>query len=101
MIAVACDCGHEFGVPAKAIGRRVKCPKCREPVSVPVGGMAEALGMDLDAPPRTPPGPAPAPRPASVSQSSADAAAPPELAVLLGQIRTRLTFIGLMLVAIF
>jgi hypothetical protein len=45
-VSVACDCGKAFRVPDEHRGKRIKCPGCGEPLSVP--GRA-APGADPDA----------------------------------------------------
>lgn len=56
-IAVACSCGVKLKAPDAAAGKRVKCPKCGNPVSVPVPAPADDFEMVDDDPP---PAPAPA-----------------------------------------
>ena len=34
-IQVECKCGNEFGAPSKYAGKKVKCPKCSDPLVVP------------------------------------------------------------------
>ena len=34
-IKVSCSCGHAFKAPSKYAGKKVKCPKCKEPLVVP------------------------------------------------------------------
>ena len=36
-IKAACSCGHSFDAPSKYAGKKVKCPKCKEPLQVPAG----------------------------------------------------------------
>lgn len=50
-IAVACSCGVKLKAPDAAAGKRVKCPKCGSPVSVPVPAPASDFEMVDDDPP--------------------------------------------------
>ncbi len=50
-IAVACSCGVKLKAPDAAAGKRVKCPKCGNPVSVPVPAPAADFEMVDDDPP--------------------------------------------------
>jgi len=34
-VAIKCQCGGKFRVPAAARGKRIKCPKCAQPLAVP------------------------------------------------------------------
>lgn len=38
-IVVKCACNAKFRVPASVAGKRVKCPKCEQPVRIPTGGV--------------------------------------------------------------
>lgn len=51
-VAVACPCGAKLRVPDAAAGKRVKCPKCGNPVAVPA---AEAEYEEVDDEPTPPP----------------------------------------------
>lgn len=43
-IQVKCKCGNEFGAPSKYAGKKVKCPKCANPLMIPKSdGSAKAL----------------------------------------------------------
>src|SRR5438270_176083 len=57
-VLISCQCGKQLRVPDEYAGRRVKCPVCGQPTSVPNGTAATA-------PPQTaayqPPAPPPAP----------------------------------------
>ena len=54
-ITVRCGCGSKLSVKETAAGKRVRCPKCNEPVAVPVpSDEFKVLG---DAPPEVPDGP--------------------------------------------
>jgi hypothetical protein len=50
-IAVACPCGVKLKAPDAAAGRRVKCPKCGNPLSVPAPAPAADFEMVDDDPP--------------------------------------------------
>ena len=39
-IRVKCACGHQFGAPEKYAGKRVKCPKCAQPLVIPASSDA-------------------------------------------------------------
>jgi Protein of unknown function (DUF1559) len=41
-VLASCPCGKQFRVPDELVGRRVKCPGCGEPVSVPAPVKAAA-----------------------------------------------------------
>lgn len=51
-IAVACACGAKLKAPDTAAGKRVKCPKCGDPIAVPAAEVE--YEMVEDAPPPTP-----------------------------------------------
>ena len=36
-IKASCSCGKSFKAPAKAAGKKVRCPACKEPVTIPGG----------------------------------------------------------------
>jgi hypothetical protein len=59
-VAVACPCGAKLRVPDAAAGKRVKCPKCGNPVAVPA---AEAEYEEVDDEPTPPPVAKKKPRP--------------------------------------
>lgn len=39
-IAIKCKCGGRFRVPATARGKRIKCPKCANPLAIPAAAPA-------------------------------------------------------------
>lgn len=39
-IKAACSCGHAFSAPSAYAGKKVKCPKCKNPLMVPAEGKA-------------------------------------------------------------
>jgi hypothetical protein len=86
-ITLGCpSCGKRFRARDESAGKRVKCPYCSAPVSVPTPEESAAASAPTDALPKPPtnpgslpplPGrPVPAPQPASVA-SPADWGAPP------------------------
>jgi Zn finger protein HypA/HybF involved in hydrogenase expression len=42
-VRVACSCGNSLAVPVQYRGKRVKCPKCAQAVSVPNGNAQKAV----------------------------------------------------------
>ncbi len=90
-ITIKCKCGGRFRVPATAVGKKVKCPKCNEvvrisaprpkvaPVPTPLSeddDFLSSLGeQESEADALGPPLPAIAPRPRPTSQRGAQAAA--------------------------
>jgi hypothetical protein len=44
-VLVGCPCGKKLRVPDEHAGKRVRCPVCGDPVSVPPRGAAAAAGM--------------------------------------------------------
>lgn len=45
MLKIQCRCGHRIAVPQEYEGRRIKCPKCKGPLQVPLGSApAVAVG---------------------------------------------------------
>lgn len=47
-IAVACTCGAKLRVPTAAAGKKVKCPKCGEAISVPEGANTQPPAAEPD-----------------------------------------------------
>ena len=41
-IPVACACGAKFAAKDELAGKRVKCPKCSQPLTIPAAGAAAA-----------------------------------------------------------
>ena len=41
-IKASCSCGKSFKAPAKAAGKKVRCPACKEPVTIPGGKKSKA-----------------------------------------------------------
>src|SRR5215831_11304952 len=72
-IRVKCACGAAIAAPSRLAGKRVKCPKCGQPVALP----APEPAIDFAAAPE--PSPAPPPTPASprAGEKRRPAAAPP------------------------
>jgi hypothetical protein len=55
-IKVACKCGQQFAANDNLAGKRVKCPKCGQPLTIPAAGGQEAKGQSPKAPsPKTQP----------------------------------------------
>ena len=43
---IRCQCGAQFNIPSHAIGRRLRCGECRQPVATPViDNMLDAWGL--------------------------------------------------------
>jgi hypothetical protein len=49
-IFVKCQCGHEFQAADQYAGKRVRCPTCKEPLSVPDPNAATEIVLEEDAP---------------------------------------------------
>jgi endogenous inhibitor of DNA gyrase (YacG/DUF329 family) len=49
-IPTRCRCGASFSVPDEFAGRKVKCPKCSEPVAVAAGDAAASAAVSSSAP---------------------------------------------------
>lgn len=43
-VRVSCPCGKTVSVPENLQGKRIKCPQCQNPISVPVAAGAVAAG---------------------------------------------------------
>jgi hypothetical protein len=49
IIKIVCDCGQKLSVPAQMAGKKGRCPKCKNLVSVPMtGNLADRELKDLD-----------------------------------------------------
>jgi len=46
-ISVACQCGQKFQAKESLAGKRVKCPDCSEPISIPAESTFEEIGSDM------------------------------------------------------
>ena len=53
-IVVACSCGSKLRVPAKAAGKKVKCPKCQTAIPVPLPGKSGKQAPPSSSTPSTP-----------------------------------------------
>ena len=50
LISLSCPCGAKLNAPDTAAGKKVKCPKCGDPITVPTTAGFEEV-EDEDAPP--------------------------------------------------
>ena len=46
-IKVKCKCGKAFGAPDNYGGKRVKCPGCGDPLTIPAGGESAGAGSSI------------------------------------------------------
>ncbi len=46
-IKVTCSCGKPVSAKDELAGRRVKCPNCSEPISIPAKSTVEEIGSDM------------------------------------------------------
>ena len=64
MISVDCSCGKSLRVKDELAGRKVRCPACSQPLSIPAAEVevAEVLENEWDDTPEEAPGEVPAPK---------------------------------------
>jgi hypothetical protein len=49
-IKADCSCGHTFNAPSKYAGKKVKCPKCKEPLTITAAKQASSPAKQASSP---------------------------------------------------